>query len=116
MSLIRDIFIEQGASFSKSFALKNPIGSATPFDLTGCSVIASMKTIPESNTTIVDFYCDIVGDPEDGNIMISLTPDYTRQIKPRKYVYDVVVIDSAYNFYRVIEGIAVVSPGITLDA
>ena len=116
MSLIRDIFIEQGASFSKTFNLKNPIGSAIPFDLTGCTILGSMKTIPESTVIAAEFYCDVIGDPEEGNISISLNSDDTVSLKPRKYAYDVIVIDPDSNFYRVVEGIAVVSPGVTLDA
>lgn len=115
MGITRDIFIDQGASFLKQFAIHNPIGSTTPFDLTGCTILGTMKTIPESTVIIAELFCDIVDDPEDGVISISLTPDETATIKPRKYVYDVIAINPDSNFYRIVEGIAIVSPGVTLD-
>ena len=115
MGIVRDIFIDQGSSFSKQFTIKNPVGSSTSFDLTGCTILSSMKKIPESSSIVIEFYCEIVGDPEEGIISISLTPDETVDIKPRKYAYDIIVIDPNSNFYRVVEGIAVVSPGVTLD-
>lgn len=48
-----------------------------------------------------------------GEITVSMSSANTANLTPGRYVYDVVIKDSSNVATRVVEGIAVVTPGVT---
>jgi hypothetical protein len=104
-----NIVIEQGADYSSSFTITNPDGS--PYTIFNNSAAASIKKHPESEVSY-SFITEI--DPDDGQILLSMPNELTSTIPSGRYFYDIVItnINDGYRS-RVIEGMAMVTPGIT---
>ena len=104
-----NIVIEQGADYSSSFTITNPDGS--PYTIFNNSADATLKKHSESETSYT-FTSEI--DPDDGQILLSMSNTLTSTIPPGRYFYDIVItnINDGYKS-RVIEGMAMVTPGIT---
>ena len=104
-----NIVIEQGADYSSSFTITNPDGS--PYTIFNNSAAATLKKHPASETSYT-FTSEI--DPDDGQILLSMSNTLTSTIPPGRYFYDIVItnINDGYRS-RVIEGMAMVTPGIT---
>tara|TARA_Y100000992_G_scaffold291011_1_gene247082 strand:- start:396 stop:728 length:333 start_codon:yes stop_codon:yes gene_type:complete len=104
-----NIVIEQGADYSSSFTITNPDGS--PYTIFNNSAAATLKKHSASETSYT-FTSEI--DPDDGQILLSMSNTLTSTIPPGRYFYDIVItnINDGYKS-RVIEGMAMVTPGIT---
>ena len=104
-----NIVIEQGADYSSSFTITNPDGS--PYTIFNNSASALLKKHSGSETSYT-FTSEI--DPDDGQILLSMSNTLTSTIPPGRYFYDIVItnINDGYKS-RVIEGMAMVTPGIT---
>ena len=104
-----NIVIEQGADYSSSFTITNPDGS--PYTIFNNSAAATLKKHSASETSYT-FTSEI--DPDDGQILLSMSNALTSTIPPGRYFYDIVItnINDGYKS-RVIEGMAMVTPGIT---
>ena len=104
-----NIVIEQGADYSSSFTITNPDGS--PYTIFNNSAAATLKKHSASETSYT-FTSEI--DPDDGQILLSMSNTLTSTIPPGRYFYDIVItnINDGYRS-RVIEGMAMVTPGIT---
>jgi len=108
---VNNIVVNIGSDFSQSFILE---GSATnsAFDLTGYTVSAQMRKWSGSSTAI-SFTTEIVSPTTSGTILLRLSNAQTSNIKPGRYVYDVVVIDQYLIKNRVIEGMVIAREGVT---
>ena len=104
-----NIVIEQGADYSSSFTITNPDGS--PYTIFNNSAAATLKKHSASETSYT-FTSEI--DPDDGQILLSMSNTLTSTIPPGRYFYGIVItnINDGYKS-RVIEGMAMVTPGIT---
>ena len=104
-----NIVIEKGADYSSSFTITNPDGS--PYTIFNNSAAATLKKHSASETSYT-FTSEI--DPDDGQILLSMSNTLTSTIPPGRYFYDIVItnINDGYKS-RVIEGMAMVTPGIT---
>ena len=103
-----NITIEQGADFASSFTITNANGSA--YTLTGASAVAKIKKFPES-TTSYSFSTIITG--ATSVISLTMTDTVTSTITPGRYFYDILVTNSSGLKTRVIEGMALVTAGIS---
>ena len=104
-----NIVIEQGADYSSSLTITNPDGS--PYTIFNNSAAASLKKHPESEVSYT-FTSEI--DPDDGQILLSMSNALTSTIPPGRYFYDIVITNTNDGYKsRVIEGMAMVTPGIT---
>lgn len=108
---VNNLIVNSGADFNQSFALE---GSDTNsfFNLTGYTVDAQMRKWSGSSTAIY-FDASIDSPPTQGKIVLKLTAFQTISIKPGRYVYDVVIIDEFDVRNRVIEGMVLVTEGVT---
>ena len=108
---VNNLVVNSGADFSQSFTLE---GSDTnsAFDLTGYTVDAQMRKWAGSSTAIY-FDASIESPPTLGQILLRLTAFQTISIKPGRYVYDVVIMDEFGVRNRVIEGMVLVTEGVT---
>ena len=104
-----NIVIEQGADYSSSFTITNPDGS--PYTIFNNSAAATLKKHSASETSYT-FTSEI--DPDDGQILLSMSNTLTSTIPPGRHFYDIVItnINDGYKS-RVIEGMAMLTPGIT---
>ena len=108
---VNNLVVNAGSDFSQSFTLE---GSDTnsAFDLTGYTVAAQMRKWAGSSSSTT-FTATIISPAASGKILLRLTAAQTSVLKPGRYVYDVVITDSANVKNRVIEGMVLVTEGVT---
>jgi hypothetical protein len=108
---VNNLVVNSGSDFSQTFTLE---GSDTnsAFDLTGYTVESQMRKWAGSSSA-VSFTSSIEIPSTAGKILIKLTAAQTTIIKPGRYVYDVVIIDEFGVRNRVIEGMVLVTEGVT---
>jgi len=128
MAIYAAFTIDQGASFESTITIVGSDG--LPMILTGKFIYAQIRK-SFSATAYRPFFCDIVS-PTLGQVSISLTAQQTSGVaftgdastlllKPGRYMYDVIVSDSATlnittaatNVSRVLEGQIEVTPSVT---
>ena len=107
---VNNIVINAGADFSQTFTLESSDTSSI-IDLDGYAVSAQMRKYAGSSTAVT-FSASIPIPKTLGKIIISLTAAQTTNLKPGRYVYDVVITKSDIKT-RVIEGMVLVREGVT---
>ncbi len=107
---VNNLVINSGADFSQSFTLEGSNNSA--FDLTNYQVDAQMRKWSGSSVAIT-FTTIVESPPTSGKIFISLSSEDTTNIKPGRYVYDIVITSPLSSKNRVIEGMVLVREGVT---
>ena len=109
MAIIANIFIDQGADFSITVDVSDANGNQ--LNLTGYTAAAQMRKTYESSSVSATFTTSIAA--ADGQVTLSLTDTVTTALSPGRYVYDLVVTDGSSLSTRVVEGQAIVTPGVT---
>jgi hypothetical protein len=109
MAIIANIFIDQGADFSITVNVADVDG--TTLNLTGYTAAAQMRKTYESSSVSATFGTSIAA--ADGQVTLSLTDTVTNALSPGRYVYDLNVTSSGGVTTRVVEGQAIVTPGVT---
>lgn len=108
MASISNIFIDQGTDFSITVDVTQADGA--PLNLTGYSAAAQIrKTYGSSNVSAV-FTTSISA--AAGQVTLSLTDTQTSGLTAGRYVYDL-NITSGSTTTRVVEGQAIITPGVT---
>lgn len=107
---VNNLIINTGSDFTQVFTLENSSGSL--FDLTGYTADSQMRKWSGSSSA-VDFTASILIPSTSGQIMLSLTSQQTSNIKPGRYIYDVLIIDEFNIKNKVIEGMVLVAEGVT---
>jgi hypothetical protein len=107
---VNNLVINSGTDFSQSFTLEGIDNS--PLNLTDYEVNAQMRKWVGSSTSIT-FTTSVEFPFTSGRILISLSSEDTVNIKPGRYVYDIIITDSFGIKIRVIEGMVLVREGVT---
>ena len=107
---VSNISINTGVDFSQIFTLEDG-NSNSALTLTNYSVKAQMRKHPTSSG--VTTFTASIEDATAGQIKIGLSTESTSALKEGRYMYDVVLTDSANTMSRVIEGSAMVTKGVT---
>lgn len=105
MALKQHFNIDQGTTFSKSFAAIDQQGNDV--NLSNVVVTAHLKKWYGSNT-----YFSFDTSSSNSTVTISMSSNTTATIIPGKYQYDVLVA-STNNTTRLVEGFVTVNPSIT---
>jgi hypothetical protein len=108
---VNNIVVNAGSDFSQTFTLEGTDTNSL-FDLTLYTVSAQMRKWAGSSTA-TSFTASIENPGSSGKITIRLTAAQTTTIKPGRYVYDVVITDDFGIKNRVIEGMVLVTEGVT---
>mgnify|MGYP006283419597 CR=1 FL=1 len=98
---VNNITINTGEYFSRDFYLDNVDG--TPLNLVGYAASSYIRKHPESLNPTAKFNVSFV-DRANGRIRVSLGSTITSEIKPGRYVYDVLFVDNTSKKSIVIEG------------
>ena len=108
-SYVSNIIINSGTDFTQTFDLETSADS--PLNLTGYTAYAAMKKSSASSNTTANF---VVSFPNRlfGKITISLGSSMTSTIRPGRYCYDILLVNSTSFKTRVVEGSAIVTAGI----
>ena len=108
---VSNIVIEQGYDFNTTFELEDTT-TTNLLDLTGYSIEAQIrKTYNSSSST--SFTTVVVTPETSGKITISLGTTQTASLKEGRYVYDIKGITNGGKVLKLIEGSALVRPGVT---
>lgn len=104
---INNLTINAGADFSQTFVLEQFDNSE--LDLSNYEVKSQIRKWYGSSSS-VGFGATIFS---GGRIILSLTSEQTKDIEPGRYVYDVLITDPFSVTSRVVEGMALVTGGVT---
>jgi hypothetical protein len=104
-----EILIEQGSTFSTTVNVEDTVGAA--INLFGYSASSQMRKsyYSTSNTIITS---TITGNA-NGEITLSMTAANTANLTPGRSVFDLIITSPTNVVTRVIEGVIVISPGVT---
>lgn len=108
---VNNLVVNAGSDFSQSFTLEKTDTNSV-FDLTNYTVAAQMRKWSGSSS-YTSFSTSIEFPATNGKILIGLTSPQTSVLKPGRYVYDVVITDEFGVKNRVIEGMVLVTEGVT---
>jgi len=103
-----NITIPQGTDFSEVFTSTESDGSAS--NLTGYTGASKVKKHPGA-TSSQSFTVSITG--SIGEVSIAMTAGKTVALDPGRYYYDVVLTSGSGSVSRMVEGMAIVTAGIT---
>lgn len=103
-----NITIPQGADFSETFVSTEANGTAS--NLIGYAGAAKMKKHPGA-TSSTSFTVNITA--ATGEVAIALTSGSTTSLEPGRYYYDVKLTSGSGAVSRLVEGMALVTAGIT---
>ena len=109
MAAFTELLIEQGASFSTTINVSDSAGAA--INLYGYTASSQMRKsfYATSNTTIS---ATVTGN-SNGEITLSMTAANTAALTPGRQVFDLLITSPSAIKTRVVEGIIVISPGVT---
>lgn len=108
---VSNLVINSGTDFEQSFSLETA-NENSPLNLNNYSVFSQMRK-HSGSSSYVSFTTQVVN-PSSGEIKIKLTSTQTSNLKPGRYVYDIMVQNNSSNIKtRVIEGMVLVREGVT---
>lgn len=108
MATIRNIVIEQGASFSL------PVVAFDASDNVNISQYGIYGSIKKTYASVSSVLFTITKtDASEGELEAVLSASQTASLKPGRYVYDIILIDQENKVYRLLEGIVTVTPMVT---
>ena len=107
---VSNLVVNAGSDFSQTFNLEE-ISTNSTLNLDGYTAFAQMRKWSGSSNAI-NFSTDIPTSSA-GTIVISLTGQQTENIKPGRYVYDIVTSDQYEVKNRIIEGMVLLREGVT---
>jgi len=108
---VNKLVINAGSDFTQTFTLEGSDTNST-FNLTGYTVSAQMRKWSGSSSAI-NFTANVAEPASSGVILLTLTDDQTKNIRPGRYVYDVIITDPYAIKNRVIEGMVLLREGVT---
>lgn len=113
-----EICINQNASFTLTFQLEAS-GSGTPIDISTWEFSGSIKDQYKSTAPIVAEFSSSIVDLVTATVNFTLTPTQTNDLTRAKYVYDIIASVSGSSppeTIRLLEGVAIVAPGVTVES
>ena len=109
MAALSNIYIDQGADFQTVISLTDSNSDA--LNLTGYSALAQIRKTYGSTTIAGTFTTTLTTD--SGQLTLSLTDVITAAMDSGRYVYDVLLTDGSGDKTRVLEGQAILTPGVS---
>lgn len=109
MAIIANLFIDQGTDFSVTVDVTDSAGAI--LDLSGYTASAQIRKTYTSSSASASFSTSI--SELAGQVTLSLTDTQTAGLSGGRYVYDLNIESSGGVKTRVIEGQAIVTPGVT---
>ena len=107
---IANLQIDTGVNFQHGFSLGDN-DTGTYLNLNNYTVNSQMRKWAGSTSSVS--FASTVTDAEQGQLQISLGSTETTDIKPGRYMYDVVLEDAGGFKYKVVEGMVLVRAGVT---
>lgn len=108
---VNNLVLNAGTDFNQTFTLEATETNSV-LDLTNYTVASKMRKWAGSSSAI-SFVADILSPKSNGKISIGLTSGQTAELKPGRYIYDIVIIDNQNIKSKVVEGMVLVREGVT---
>ena len=109
MAIIANLFIDQGTDFSVTVDVTDSAGAI--LDLTGYTASAQIRKTYTSSSVSATFGTSIA--EATGQVTLTLSDTVTAGLSAGRYVYDLNIESSGGQTTRVVEGQAIVTPGVT---
>lgn len=109
MASVSNIYVDQGTVYSSVINMTNDDG--TTFDLTNYSAIAQIKKT--YNSVVSAAFNTAISIP-NATVTISLTRTQSAALAAGRYVYDLLIYNATGNAVRVVEGILVINPAVSV--
>ena len=109
MAAYTEILLEQGATFSTTVNVEDTAGSAV--NLT--NYIASSQMRKSYYSTSYNTITSTVTGNANGEITMSMTAANTANLIPGRSIFDLIITSPTGIVTRVVEGVIVVTPGVT---
>lgn len=109
MAIIANLYIDQGTDYTITVDVTDSAGDI--LDLTDYTATAQIRKTYTSSSLSATFTTSIT--EAAGQVTISLTDTQTSALEAGRYVYDLNIESAGGVKTRVIEGQAVVTPGVT---
>lgn len=106
-----EFFIDQGATFNTVINLSDDLTNAN-LNIAGYSVQSQLRRSYYSANASANLFC-YISDAANGQVSLSLTAGQTSELKPGRYLFDVIATTPSNTVNRILEGIVTVSPGVT---
>ena len=110
MAIVANLFIDQGTDFEIVVDVSDATGET--LNLTGYSSAAQIRKTYGSTGTAATFSTNH-GTPTEGKVTLTLTDAQTTGLTSGRYVYDMNITSGAGVTTRVVEGQAIITPGVT---
>jgi hypothetical protein len=107
---VSNLVINTYTDFSQIFTLEDTNSNAA-LNLEGYSVSSQMRKHPGSSTATT--FDTTIYDELTGQIRVGLTTTQTAELKPGRYVYDILLTNTYGEVSRPIEGMVLVREGVT---
>jgi hypothetical protein len=107
---VSNLSIQQGVNFSQAFTLADT-ATDNALNLTGYAHSAQLRKHFAATTSTP--FQTAVDTPTNGIISVSMGSSLTSQLKPGRYVYDLVIVDGSGVKTRAVEGTVLVRGGVT---
>ena len=109
MAIIANLYIDQGTDFSITVDVTDSAGDI--LDLSNYTASAQIRKT-YSSSTVSETFSTTVSELA-GQVTLSLTDTQTSGLEGGRYVYDLNITSNGGVTTRVIEGQAIVTPGVT---
>ena len=109
MAIIANLYIDQGTDFTITVDVTDAAGDV--LDLTSYSALAQVRKTYSSSSAAVAFTTSI--SEALGQVTLSLNDTQTKALEAGRYVYDLNITSPGGVTTRVVEGQAVVTPGVS---
>ena len=109
MAIIANLFIDQGTDFSVTVDVTDTDGSVLNLD--GYTASAQIRKTYTSSSVSATFGTSISASA--GQVTLTLSDTVTAGLSAGRYVYDLNIESSGGQVTRVVEGQAIVTPGVT---
>lgn len=107
---VSNLTINTGTDFNRIFTLESSATNSV-LNLAGYNISSQMRK--HAGSTGVTTFTTSIYSESGGQIQLGLTTSQTASLKPGRYVYDVVITDTENTTTRVVEGMVLVSQGVT---
>ena len=109
MAIIANLFIDQGTDFQVAVDVSDSTGQV--LNLSGYTSAGQIRKTYGSSTISATFTTS--NENVTGKVTLSLTDPQTSALEPGRYVYDMNITSAGGITTRVVEGQAIVTPGVT---
>lgn len=102
MSTQANLYVDQDTDYLISLILTT--NDREPYPSVNKDFYCSIKKL-YSSTASANVHVDFVGGNDDNTIELTIPPEATRDLKPGKYTYDVIMIDDSNIKTKILEGL-----------